>query len=391
MFSRRASWDLQPNALAARLAQREHAPLDLTEGNPTRCGLGLDAAALRDALGAHGVERYDPHPQGLLRAREAVAAYYAERGVRVSADALFLTASTSEAYSWLFKLLCDDGDTVLVPRPGYPLFEYLAGLEGVRVEHYPMRFDGDWWLDLAAIRARFAQHGPRVRALVVVNPGNPTGAFLSHDEARELAALCSEHDAAIVSDEVFADYAHAPDERRIESLAAIDAALTFSMSGFSKVLAMPQLKLGWIHVSGPAALAQPARQRLDVIADTFLSVGAQVQLAAPALLAHRRPIQQRILERVRANLDTLRTALAPLHATRVLPVEGGWYAVVRVPSILTDEEWSLDLLDHAGVLVQPGYFFDFDTPGHLVVSLLPEPATFDEGATRLAARVQTRT
>ena len=387
MFSRRTAWDLQPNAISQRLAERGAPPaIDLTEGNPTRCGLGWDAAELRRALDVAAVERYEPDPQGIRPAREAVAAYYARRGIAVDATDLFLTASTSEAYSWLFKLLADPGEVVLVPRPGYPLFEYLAGLESVGVEHYAMRFDGDWWLDLAALRTRLAaRDAPPVRAVVVVNPNNPTGAFLSREEAAGLSAACAEHGVAIVSDEVFSDYGHAPDAARAETLLGVRDALTFCLSGLSKVVALPQAKLGWLHAGGPAALVAQAKRRLEVVADTWLSVGATVQLAAPRLLEEAPRVRDRVLARVRGNLAVLRAALPPESAARVLPVEGGWYAVLRVPAVRTDDEWVLSILDGADVLVQPGYFFDFESPGHLVVSLLPEPAAFAEGAARLVS------
>lgn len=390
-FSRRTAWDLGPNAIAQRKTERDLAKrpprFDLTEGNPTRVGLGWSADELRAALDVRGAERYEPEPQGLLVAREAIAAHHASRGFAVHAESLFLTASTSDAYSWIFKLLADPGDAVLVPRPGYPLFEYLAGLESVAVEHYSMRFDGDWWLDLAGIRERLAAPGPRVCAVVVVNPGNPTGAYLSKDEVAALAEVCAAHGVAIVSDEVFADYAHAPDPTRIESLSGLSVALTFSLSGLSKVAALPQVKLGWLHTAGPAGDVAEACRRLEVIADTWLPAGTPVQLAAPALLAGAPRVQARILERVRGNLAALHARVTADSPVSVLRVEGGWYAVVRAPSTRSDEQWALEVLDADDVLVQPGYFFDFEQPGHLVVSLMPHPETFAEGAARLVSRL----
>lgn len=379
-FSRRSAWNLAPNAIAQRVAATPPR-FDLTEGNPTKCGLGWERDALRAALDVSGAERYEPDPQGMRVARRAVAAYH-----DCDADSLFLAAGTSDAYSWVFKLLADPGDVVLIPRPGYPLFEFLAGLESVAVEHYDMRFDGDWWLDLAALRARLAKGG--VRAVVVVNPGNPTGAYLSIDETSALASACAEHGVAIVSDEVFADYALAPDASRAETLMGITTALTFCLSGLSKVAALPQMKLAWLHVNGPAAEAGEAKRRLEVIADTWLPAGTPVQLAAPALLDGAPAIQARILERVRGNIATLRGALGADSPASVLPVEGGWYAVLRVPAHRTDEQWVLDLLERDGVLVQPGFFFDFERPGHLVVSLLPAAADFAEAAGRIATAVR---
>ena len=398
-FSRRTAWDLRPNALAARLAERRAAgrppAYDLSESNPTRVGLGLSDDELREALDIPGLARYEPDPQGARVAREAVAAAYAEQGRPVSPDALFLTASTSEAYAWLFKLLTDPGDTVLVPRPGYPLFEYLAGLEGAEVESWPMRYDGEWWPDLAQVEARLLDRTrPRVAAVVAVNPGNPTGAYLSVEESARLSALCAGAGAALISDEVFADYALEPDPRagtphaRGESLLEVPPeALTFVLSGLSKVLALPQLKLGWIHVAGPQAAAAEAQHRLEVIADTWLSVAAPVQLAAPALFAKREAIQGAILTRLRRNLAALRATFPDGSKASVLAVEGGWHAVLRVPAAHSDEAWSLVLLDEDDVLVQPGFFFDFEAPGHLVLSLLPREADFLEAVRRVARRV----
>lgn len=385
-FSTRTTWDLRPNAIARRRSERGPIAFDLTEGNPTHAGLGWEAGDLRAALDVRGAERYEPEPRGLAIARNAIVAHHASRGFALDEGSLFLTASTSDSYSWIFKLLADPGDVVLVPRPGYPLFDYLAGMESVAVEHYAMRFDGDWWLDTGAIRERLAAAGPRVRAIVVVNPGNPTGAFLSKEETRELASACAEHGVAIVSDEVFSDYAHGADPRRQESLAGLTNALTFSLSGLSKVAALPQMKLGWLHAGGPARDVAEACARLEVIADTWLPAATPVQLAAPALLAGAPRVQLRILERVRGNVAALRARIAADSPLSVLPVEGGWYAVVRAPSTKSDDERVLELLDD-GVLVQPGYFFDFEQPGHFVVSLLPDPDVFSDGVSRLVARL----
>lgn len=396
MFSRRTGWDLAPNALSNALAERRARGLevlDLTETNPTRCGLGPPRDALRDALSAQGVERHDPDPRGTRAAREAVCAYYTERGRTVDIADVILSASTSEAYGWLFKLLCDPGDRVLVPRPGYPLFDYLAELESVVAEPYSLRWDGAWHLDLAAMAAAFAQPGPAIRALVVVSPGNPTGAFLKRAELVALTALCAAHDAVLICDEVFSDYGITGDEERVETIVADvppPAALTFALSGLSKVLALPQVKLGWLVAGGPVARRREALARLEVIADTYLSVGTPAQVALSALLQEREAVQVAILARVRANLAALRAACANGEsAVSVLAPEGGWSAILRVPRVLADEQWALTLLEEKGVLVQPGYFFDFETPGHLVVSLLPGPAAFAEGTRRIVEHVRT--
>lgn len=396
MFSRRSGWDLAPNALSSALADRRARGLevlDLTETNPTRCGLGPPRDALREALSAPGVEKYDPDPRGTRAAREAVCAYYTQRGRTVDIADVVLSASTSEAYGWLFKLLCDPGDRVLVPRPGYPLFDYLAELESVVAEPYVLRFDGAWHLDLAAIERALSSPDAKVRAVVVVSPGNPTGAFLKRAELDALLALCAAHDVALICDEVFSDYGLGGDEERVETVVADvppPAALTFALSGLSKVLALPQAKLGWIVAGGPVARRREALARLEVIADTYLSVGTPAQVALPALFEEREAVQNAILARVRGNLATLRAACSDgASAMSVLAPEGGWSAILRVPRVLGDEAWAMTLLEEKGVLVQPGYYFDFETPGHLVVSLLPGPSAFAEATRRLLEHVRT--
>ena len=355
---------LPENALSKALAARRAAGLplvDLTESNPTRIGLRRAPAALPEA------PAYDPQPRGLLPAREAVAAYHG-----VGADQVLLTASTSEAYSFLFKLLCDPGDEVLVPEPSYPLFGWLTALESVRAVPYPLRFDGEWYLSFEALP--FSQ---RTRAVLVVNPGNPTGAFLKLDERARLAGLCAGHRCALISDEVFADFAWAPDPRRVRTAAAFDDVLSFSLSGLSKVAGLPQLKLGWCVAAGPGK--DQALHQLELIADTYLNVSTPVQLAAPRLLAARHDFQQQLRGRLTENLRALHAARDASAPWSVLPSEGGWSVILSVPRARSEEEWALALLDR-GVLVHPGYFFDFPNGGHLVVSLLPEPDAFARGA-----------
>jgi alanine-synthesizing transaminase len=349
------------NAIARALAARTAPVIDLTLSNPTRAGLPVSVAPLPPA------PVYQPDPRGLPAAREAVAAYHG-----IAADRVVLTASTSEAYSWLFKLLCAAGDEVLVPEPSYPLFGYLTALECVGAVPYALRWDGEWHLDAAALR--FSE---KTRAVLVVSPGNPTGAYLKRDERAALAALCRQHECALISDEVFADFAAFPDARRASSAARYDDVLAFALSGLSKVAGLPQLKLGWIAAAGPGA--DEAVRRLELIADTYLSVSSPVQLAAPELIAGRDTFQAAVQERLarnRAALAAARPAGAPWN---VLRAEGGWSEVLSVPRSRSEEEWALALLD-AGVLVHPGYFFDFPSGAHLVLSLLPEPAAFAEAA-----------
>jgi aspartate/methionine/tyrosine aminotransferase len=359
--------------------------VDLTETNPTRAGLLCppDVPAL---LAESRGRRYDPVAQGDASAREAVAADYARRGFAVEPGRVLLTASTSEAYAYLFKLLCDPGDDVLVPRPSYPLFEYLAALESVNVLHYPLQYDGEWHLAIDAVAEAST---PRTRAVVVVNPNNPTGSFLKRDEAQRLRHLCAARGWALVSDEVFADYVLKDDARRPPSMAEDSAALTFALGGLSKSCGLPQLKLAWIAAAGPAEQRDEALARLEVVADTYLSVSTPVQLAAPALLARTAELQRPIAGRVQANLLELRRQLATGSAATLLDVEGGWSAVLRVPANWPDEQWALTLLEQDGVLIHPGYFFDFPQEAYLVLSTLTAVETFAEGVHRLLARVET--
>jgi alanine-synthesizing transaminase len=384
MFSGRTSWDLRPNRLAERLAARRATGariLDLTESNPTRAGL----AGPRDlllSLAHPEALRYEPSAFGLPAARAAVAADFARRGHALAPDRVLLSASTSEAYAFLFKLLCDPGDEVLVPRPGYPLFEFLATLESVRVRAYPFAHDGEWHLDLAALRSLLA---PRTRAIVVVNPNNPTGAFLKREELEGLVSLCAERGIALVSDEVFADFALRDDTRRVASVAADGPALAFALGGLSKSCGLPQLKLAWTAVTGPPGLVRDALARLEVVADTYLSVSTPVQLALPDLLARREELQAPIRERTRSNMAALRAAVGPGCPATILSPEGGWSVVLRVPATLTEEERVTRLLEERDVLVHPGYFFDFPAEAYLVVSLLPPPGDFAEGVARVLA------
>jgi alanine-synthesizing transaminase len=386
MFSSRTGWSRSENPLARRVALRRAsgAPVfDLTETNPTRVGLAAPASIL--ALLAHpDALAYAPDPRGLPDARQAVCADFGRRGVPLETEQIVLTASTSEAYALLFKLLCDPGDRILVPSPSYPLFEYLASLESVEVDHYPLAYDGEWHLSRDALQRCVT---PRTRAVVAVHPNNPTGSFLKLDEAEALAAVCAQHDMALLSDEVFADYAFVTDPRRAGSLAGTETALTFALGGLSKSCGLPQLKLGWMAIGGPAALRQEAAARLEIVADTYLSVATPIQRAAPAILARQHELQQPIHERVAGNLERLREALAPVTAASLLQCEGGWSALVQVPATRSEDEWTQGLIDE-GVIVHPGYFFEMPREAFLVLSLLPEPAVFGEGVVRLCAHVR---
>lgn len=386
MFSRRLHWDLRPNRLSELIREKRLAGapiLDLTESNPTRAGLSYPSAEILAALAGGASLAYEPLPAGSLDARAAVAAYYRERGHSVPVDRIVLTASTSESYAWLFKLLCDPGDEVLVPRPSYPLFEFLAALESARVVQYRLAYHGSWSVDLDSLRQAVT---PRTRAIIVVNPNNPTGSFLKRSELQCLLRLASGRSIAIISDEVFADYGHAPDARRVTTLAGVEEALAFSLSGLSKIAGLPQMKLGWMVLSGPPDLRDGARERLELIADTYLSIGTPVQQAAAALVQAGARVREQIRARIADNAAALRAAAGAAPSCEALHVEGGWYATVRVPRTRTEEEWCLDLLDRDGVLVQPGFFYDFETEAFLVLSLLTPEANFREGVRRLFLR-----
>ena len=378
VFSSRLQWDSQPNPLSILLAEKRRSGtpiLDLTESNPTRAGLDYPGQELLTALADSRALLYQPDPRGLLAAREAVSEYYAQRGVEVPASRILLTASTSEAYSYLFKLLANPGDEILVPRPSYPLFDYLAAMESVRVIQYPLRYDGAWHIDFDALASAIT---PRTRAIVVVNPNNPTGSYLKRAEWERLQTF----GLPILSDEVFSDFGFAVDPDRIATLAGASDAFTFSMSGLSKIAGLPQMKLGWIVAGGPHHTA--ALEGLEWIADTFLSVATPVQWALPRILAASGTVQEQIRRRTRANFEVLTgRASGARSGCRCLQAEGGWYAILEMPRIRTEEEWALRLLGECGVLVQPGFFYDFEAEAFLVLSLLTPLAIFGEGLRRI--------
>jgi len=375
--SSRSSFDLAPNRLAlalARARQEERAILDLTESNPTRAGLPYARATILEALASADALLYEPSPFGLWSAREAVA-----RELEVDPARVVLTASTSEAYGFLFKLLCDPGDEVLVPVPSYPLFEHLARLEAVRAVPYRLAYDGRWHVDVDSLRNAVSQ---RTRAIVTVSPNNPTGSYLKHDELAALSSL----GLPIVSDEVFASYPLREDPTRATTALEAQGTLVFSLGGLSKLAALPQMKLAWIVVGGDAPDVTDAMARLEVLADAYLSVGTPVQHALPHLLASRVSAESAIQSRTRANLELLRSRVTGTAGT-LLDVEGGWYATLRVPATRSEESWVLELLEEDGVHVHPGHFFDFEREAYLVLSLLTPEAIFAEGVGRLVTRL----
>ncbi len=389
MFSSRFKWNLESNQLALLIDEKRRVGariLDLTESNPTRAGFDYPAEEILAALAQPAAMLYEPAPRGLIVARQAVTGYYAERGFSVDPEHVHLTTGASEAYSYLFKLLADQHQSVLIPQPSYPLFEFLAALEGVDLRPYELSYVHDlgWRIDFDSVERAITSE---TRAIIVVSPNNPTGSFIKLHEVGRLNAICAERGLALIVDEVFGDYGFDADDARAASLVSNDAALTFVMSGLSKILALPQMKLGWIVTNGPAGLRDEAIERLDLIADTFLSVGAPVQHAAPAWLQLRRPLQDQILNRARGNLNWLEQRLddSPL---RLLRVEGGWYATLELPRHLSEEDWVLTLLEKDDVLAHPGYFFDFPREAFLVLSLLPRVEIFCEAVNRIFARIE---
>jgi len=382
-FSQRSAFDPRPNTLTLALDRARgegRTILDLTVANPTSAGIPYDDAAILAALSDARALLYEPHAFGLPRARETVARdVSAWAGVEVDPAQVVLTASTSEAYAFLLKVLCDPGDDVLVPQPSYPLFEHLAAFESVRLTPYPLAYDGAWHIDFDGLRRAI---GPRTRAVLVVSPNNPTGSFLKRTELAALAAL----GLPIVSDEVFATYVLDDDATRVRSVLETKDALVFSLGGLSKLAALPQMKAAWTVVSGP--LQHEALARLELIADTFLSVGTPVQHALPTLLATRARAHDSILHRTRRNLAALRASLTQAASpATLLRVEGGWYATLRLPRTRSEETWVLELLEHDNVYVHPGAFFEFPGEAFIVLSLLTPEPTFAEGIARIIARV----
>ncbi len=387
MFATRTNWRLEPNRFAAAVEQhrRSGKPVfDLTNPNPTACGLAYPEQRIFAALNDARSLRYEPESRGLRQAREAIAGYYCGRSGFFSSvgaldpDRIVITSSTSEAYTYVFRLLCEVQDEILTPAPSYPLCEYIAGLTDVRQERYPLSYDGSWQIDFPALSDALSH---RSRAVLVVHPNNPTGSFVRKDEAVRLTELCARQDLAIIADEVFLDYCDASDAPA--TFASESPALTFTLSGLSKISLLPQMKLAWIVVSGPDALAQQAMQRLEVISDTYLSPSTPGQLALGELLAIRGNLQVQMKQRLASNLLCLDALFRPGGSVDCLKREGGWYAVLRVPVTGSDEDLAIELLQSCGVLVHPGHFFDFPREGFLVVSLIASESEFREAARRL--------
>jgi alanine-synthesizing transaminase len=427
MFSERTNWKLTQNQFTKALEEVRVGGvrvLDLTVSNPTRAGLHYDEQAILGALASPRALDYDPQSKGLREAREAVAGYYRDRSGRgerdvasnvstmVDPEQIILTTSTSEGYSYVFRLLCNAGDELLVPKPSYPLFEFLADLQDVKLVPYPLIYDHGWQMDFPSLEKVVTE---RTRGVVVVHPNNPTGSFVAAGELELLNAFCRAHELAVIADEVFLDYGLKPIHDRAEensrslhalvdrhspihrlgrddnseglaahaSFAGNREVLTFTLSGVSKVVALPQMKVAWVVTSGPEELRTAAIGRLEVIADTYLSMNAPIQWAVPALLEQRKSIQRQLLERVRANLMELDRQLAGQESCQRLSVQGGWYAVLRVPVTRSDEELAIELVREKLVVVHPGHFFDFPSDGYLILSLITPEGEFREGIRRV--------
>ena len=380
MFAKRTNWNLAPNQLSEALAAHRTAGkplLDLTVSNPTECGFEYDRSAILNALSNPAALSYEPNPRGLESARRAVAGYYAERKDEVSIEDIFLTTSTSEAYSYVFRTLCDPGDELLIPSPSYPLFDFLADIQDVKLVRYPLLYEHGGQIDFHALERAIT---PRTRGVIVVHPNNPTGHFAKQAEIARLNSICSAREMAIIADEVFLDFSL--DGMQAVSFAANRGAPTFTLSGLSKISGLPQMKAAWLIVGGPQQWKGEAVARLEVIADTYLSVNVPMQLAIPRFLEHRHDFQKQVISRVRRNLAELDRQLGEQRACARLTIEGGWCVVLRVPATRSDEDLAIELLTSQGVSVHPGHFYEFPE-GYLVLSLITPERTFAEGTSRL--------
>ncbi len=382
MFSQRTNWKLTHNQLAEAVEEvrsRGRRMLDLTVSNPTRAGLRYAEREILQSLASSHALDYDPQPKGLSGARCSIAEYYrTHRLADFDPERLILTTSTSEGYSFVFRLLCNAGDELLVPKPSYPLLEFLADLQDVKLVPYPLIYDHGWQIDFSFIEKAISE---RTRGVVVIHPNNPTGSYVHVQERELLNEVCRKHRLALIADEVFLDYAL--DESSHETFAGDRNVLSFTLSGLSKILALPQMKVAWIAVGGRVPEVAEAMARLEVIADTYLSMNAPIQWAVPRLMEQRNSIQRQLMDRVRRNLAELDRQLSKQSACQRLIVEGGWCAVLRVPVTQTDEELAMKLLHEKSVLVHPGHFYDFPSDGYMILSLIVPEAEFAEGVARL--------
>jgi len=386
-FSQRTDWPLASNQFSNELNDLRNdnvSLLDLTESNPTNCGFSYLKNDIIAPLAEDANLCYTPTPRGNLQTREAICRYYEEKGLNVAPEQIFLTASTSEAYSYIFRLLVDPGEGVLFPFPSYPLFSFLGDLNDVRIDTYPLVYQKLWSIDLQGMHCAICND---TKAIVLVNPNNPTGSFIRRKELEEINILCRKQNISLVCDEVFSDFVFEQADDQV-SLVNNDQVLTFVLGGISKTLGLPQMKLSWIIVNGPQNLVKASSERLEVIADTYLSVNTPTQNAFPLWLSHRKTIQTEINNRIKHNLDFLKEHVNNVDACELLTADGGWYAVIMIPDRLSEEQWILTFLKKDHVVVHPGYFFDFPEETYIVISLLPEAGTFQEGIKRVIKRIR---
>jgi alanine-synthesizing transaminase len=388
-FSVRTSWDREKNRLTQlylKLREQGKIIADLTLSNPTECGIVYPGQKIFSALSNSQSLHYAPDPHGLLTARRAVMSYYKERFAEIREENIFITASTSEAYSLLFTLLCNPGETILAPRPSYPLFEFLAQLTGIVLKYYPLRYEGGWYIDTDAIAHSMI---PSTKAIILVHPHNPAGMFIKKDEYRKIIEIAKQHSIAVIADEVFLDFTLGSLKNALGTTAGTSDVLTFTLSGISKTLGLPQLKLGWIVISGEEQLSREAAGRLEILSDTYLSANTPVQIALPDLMNGCATVQRNIQERIKSNYTYIYELLSGTgqqkdYPCSALEAEGGWYVILRVPRTQTAEAWAMELLDKHNIYVYPGHFFDFDDEGFLVVSLLTDEETFRRSIRQVA-------
>jgi len=388
-FSKRTDWPLSINQLTLTLEKfrKDNIPyLDLTQSNPTHCQFAYSHKKILNPLTNKNNLNYSPSPQGLIEAREVLCAYYKQKNLKVSADQIFLTSGTSEAYTYLFRLLTNSDERVLLPSPSYPLFPFLVDINDIGHDYYPLSYNGQWSIDFNSLKK--ALH-PNTKIIILVNPNNPTGSYIKKNELLELNTLCRENNMALLSDEVFYDFGLSQPKDAI-SLVQNDSVLTFTLGGLSKTLGLPQMKCSWIIMNGPKNLVKQAHDRLEIIADTYLSINTPVQNALKDWLPLKNNIQTQIKLRIHNNLNILKEITRNSSHCELLNVEGGWYAILKIPSHLSEEDWVLDFLTKDRVLVHPGYFFEFDHDAHIVLSCLPPPDVFEQGVKMIIKRIASK-
>lgn len=388
MFSSRTDWDFRSSPLFSLVLQkraRGEEIIDLTESNPTRCGFRYQPDHLTTPSALRNSVSYEPDPKGLLLARQAIAGWYERQQISVDPSRIVLSSGSSEAYSYLLRLLCNVGESIAVPKPGYPLLEYLCRLNDVDCQHYRLEYDGEWHIDLPSLAGILS---PKTKALVLVHPNNPTGSFVKLEERERILGMSKKQSIPLIVDEVFSAFPFGEDVRRAGSFAGTQNTLTFTVNGLSKLVGLPQMKLAWIVVSGPDDLCTNALQRLEVIADTFLSVGTTVQLSLEALLSDPAAMSGQIQDRVLSNYEGLSEVFTQGSPVSIFGCEGAWNTVLRLPATRTDEEWAQELLQVHGILTHPGLLFDMDLKSCIVVSLLSGPKIFSEGMKRILTAVR---